>query len=505
MKKILIVLWMSLLLMNATQTELMPQAIAFATTQNIDDSQTITIDTEFNFEDDKHHIALDYELPLPITELELYRYQPSAKDIIQYQSQTSSFKLWESLSHRGFSDLQVVYDRTQYIWTDFFDEINYTECNHDINVALKTNNIYEYDSVDEYASYHRYYNVNDGLYYEVQDLMMGNFMDPDAELTNKKIGTVCNYSALDMVQPPTYNPLILEDGEVLEAVYVTALDGRPHLFMETIFKQKLYQRWIDIELGILVKEFVFDHQGLIVDKTEMVSVDYMQQEDSVFIAPKDIEYKDITMFIYAASGGEFESLSQAISNYFPSGEFGLELTSDDHRITLYTLGLERPEPNFQDVIYVSYHTDESGKQSRIREITHDRYYTVHDGLKTVEIYDVSCYEKRFFKFDDMGLLGVELKDNSKVYTFYDTNNISVSALYKAYQYVITDKQLTSVTTYSFESITDHKPIGNTQTYGMKIIEMDQSVYDESFLKHYRIIDRGEGSQNDGEYMPFWYQ
>lgn len=463
--------------------------------------------SNYNEEKVERAMELGYESPKEL--LDIYRYTPKSSDVLQFTSQDSSFELGESLVHSGFHSLEVVYKKYQYMCDEFFGDLDVTEYSREITVSLKGESIYEADIVDDYEKYYRYYDENKGLYYEVQDLMMGNFTDPNAELTNKKIGMVCNYASIDGIEAPTYNPLILENDEEGLNYYITSFDDKPCVYIETLFNEKVYKKWVDIQYGVVVKELVFDSEGLLIEKSVAVSIVDKDYEDSIFFEPKDIEYKDITMFIFMAEGGPVDTLYDAVYNTIPNDRTGIKLIgNNDSTITFYTKGIYEGmvgDLELDDVFYISYHTNSSGETSRIREIKDDRYYTIHDGMDIVEIFDESCYEKKFFNFSEVGLLNVEVSNDTKYYTFYDPNNISVSGLYNVYEYVIEDNKFASINCYEIESITDNEPVRDIVTYTIEMIPFDESVYDESCLDTYKIIDHGEGSFNDGEYMPFWYE
>lgn len=465
--------------------------------------ETMAVVSNFEVDEKKVSDAVSKGFESPFTELDLYHYSPNADDTIQYTSQKSSFELGESLRHEGFGSLEIVYERTQYIWDDFFDELDVTEITHDVSVSLKGSSIYESDVVDDYEKYYRYFDESIGIYYEVTDLMMGNFSDPNSELTNQITGMSCNYQAINGLVPPSYNPFLLENDEHSIQYFITSHEDKPCVFMTSIYNGKLYKRWIDIEYGILVKELVFDSDGLIVDKKVLLSLEEKDIESAVFAEP-DIDYKDITLYIFVADGGDVTTLSDAMYHHFPDGDFGVRLTSAENQLTFYSTGLSQSTPSVDDVVYVSYHTNDAGETSRIRRIQDSRIYTIHDGLKMMEIYDKSCYEKKFFNFSDVGLLSVVKTENGMNYTFYDSNNISVSSLYDVYEYVIENGVIQMINTYQIESINDNTPIRDVTSYTYEFIEFDESAYDESCLDTYKIIDRGEGSINDGESRPFWY-
>ncbi len=468
-------------------------------------NHTINLENKLEINHEKVNEAISIGYESIIEELDIYTYVPNENDTISYLSQNSSFELGESLSHRGFEGLEVIYQRSQYVWEDFFGDLDATELTREITVKLKGMSIYETDIVDDYEKYYRFFDEKKGIYYEVTDLMMGNFTDPNSVLTKNVTGMSCNYLAIEGLVPPSYNPLHIEEEESKE-YYITSLNDRPCLFIGSSKNDKWYQRWIDIEYGLVIKELVFDSEGLLIDRKIAISVEKKEITDESFYEPNDIEFKDISLYIFIADGGDVDTLKGAIYNHFPDKDFGLKLSSNDnHVITLYSTGISEMTPSIEDVVYSSQHTNDDGVTTRIREISDGRYYTIHDGLKIIEIYDKSCYEKKFFNFNDVGLLEVESTEKGMNYTFYDGNNISVSALYDVYEYIIELGVVVTINVYQVENIKDNIPIGDSRSYTYDFIEFDESVYDESCLDTYEIRDHGEGSFNDGEFRPFWYE
>jgi hypothetical protein len=464
--------------------------------------ENVSTDLALSINEEKVQIAIEMEYPSPNTSIDVYEYMPQSSDVIQYKSQENMSELEESLSHKGFEGLEIVYEKFDYRWNDFFGDLEANEEIKNITVDLKGNSIYEEEIIDEYMKFYRYYNENKGLYYEVNDFMMGNYTD-GSELVNKRIGNACNYSSIEGLVAPSYNPLIMQSGEERLSYFVTALDDKPCLYIESLYSDKLYKRWIDIEFGVVIKELVFDNEGLIKSQKIAISITEKDILQSMFEEPKDIEFKDITLFIYSFEDGDVETLVEAIETSVPDYETGILLTSDQGgKVTIYTSGLD--DLKLDDAMYYSKVTLDSGETRTIREIKDNRFYTVCDELETVEIYDKSCYEKKFFDFETVGLLSVKLTENGKNYSFYDPNNISVSALYDVYEYVIEDGEIKTINFYSIESIKDNVAQGDIISYEISLIDYDPSMYDESCMDTYKIIDHGEGSFNDGENMPFWF-
>jgi len=71
--------------------------------------------------------------------------------------------------------------------------------------------------------------------------------------------------------------------------------------------------------------------------------------------------------------------------------------------------------------------------------------------------------------------------------------------------VIENDEFSKINYYQVQNIAVNEPIRDVITYEISLIDFDEKVYDESYMDNYKIIDRGENSFDDGEYMPFWYQ
>jgi len=466
--------------------------------------ENIIIDPIFSYNEEKVAIAVEKGFESPVSQIDRYDYTPKESDTINFTSEKDSLGLEESLKHKGFSGLEVIYDRTQYKWRDFSGDLDVTESKRNITVKLKGESIFETDILDDYQKFYRYFDENKGLYYEVSDFMVGNYLDENAELTNERTGNCANYNGIEGLQAPTYNPLVNQKGEEAINHYITVLNDKPCVYIETIFNENLHKKWIDIESGVLVKSLVFNNEGLIIEKKVATSLTKKDIDDSVFAEPRDIEFKDITLFVFSFVGGDVETIFFAFNALFPGGETGVVLTSDTgSQETIFTRGID--DVKLKDPIYYSKITLDSGDERTIREIKSDRFYTVCDELETVEIFDKSCHEKKFFNFEDVGLMDFKTVGDSTIYTFYDPNNISVSALYGVYEYVIENDEFSKINYYQVQNIAVNEPIRDVITYEISLIDFDEKVYDESYMDNYKIIDRGENSFDDGEYMPFWYQ
>jgi hypothetical protein len=466
------------------------------------ESKTIT--SMFSVNEDKVKIAIEMGFPTISSELDIYTYEPKDSDCIEYEMDKLSPELENEMKHKGFDGIEVVYEETKYLWNDFFDELSVTEQVHVITASLKGNSIYEEDIIDENEKYQRYYDEEKGLYFEIQDLMIGNFLEEEEELSNVKTGYVCNYDLLEGTPLPTYNPIRIKSEEEVLCYYITLLEEEPILYMESIYQEKLYKKWIRIKDGILVKEYIFDKEGLLESKKEIRTVSEKEIAQIVFQEPQDIEYVDITLFLYSFSGGDLETLANAIEEKIPAKNTGILLSSETgETVTIFTSGLE--EMILQNPVYYEKVFLESGEIRTLRYRNEERFYTICEELETIEVYDTSYREKKYFDFEDVGLLEVKETENGKNYCFYDTNHSSVSGLYSVYEYVIVGEELEQIRSYQIESIMDREPIREVLSYDISLIDYDENICDMNCMNTYEIIDHGEGSIDDGENAPFWFE
>ncbi len=213
----------------------------------------------------------------------------------------------------------------------FFDDLDYSFFTHLLEVTLKGDNIYEYDYVDEMDKTHRYYDVDEGgVYYEVYDLLLGSSNDDPEDLVEKKMGNSCVYAGIDGFVPPSENPLQYQYGEVILDSYMTTIDGDEVLLVISKYNDYLRKRFIDMKIGIVVKEVLFDEVGLIKDHKIMTRLSHSDIDESVFEKPSDVEYKDITLFLYSLEGGgDMESLILGLENTLPEEDFSLTLVGDN--------------------------------------------------------------------------------------------------------------------------------------------------------------------------------
>lgn len=441
----------------------------------------------------------------PQGDVDIYYYTPKPGDVVSYQYSDESKVRLDSLRHKGFSGLEVIYEHHLYTWDEFMGDISYTEIIKEIIARLKGNSIYEEDRFD-YATNYKYYLESKGVYYEVNEVLLGDLTGPKEALTKRREGMSCNYPGLEGIKKPTYNPFVMDKDEVIMNAYITMLDAKPCVYLEVKSTEKLFKKWISIQHGVLIKEEVFDHRGIQVEDKFATSLKTKAIDDSVFYEPMDIAFKDITLFIYRSEGGDVDTLWEGFDNTIPDKKTGILLSEDNgEEKRIYTGGIDSSGMKLQEAMYVTTYLKEDGTELTVRQMVADRIYTIVDDLETVEIYDESTFEEKFFNFSDMGLIGVKDTEKGKIYTFYDPNNISVSEMYDVYEYVVEDKKIVKINTYMVDSILSKEKYGEEASYRIEIVPMDENVWDNSCMNTYKIIDHGQGSVNDGEHMPFWLQ
>ncbi len=477
-----------------------------AETMPIMSDQLQFADPKWSFDEEKLAKAIELGFESPYQTIEKSDYQPYIEDVIQYDSTLSDEALYQSIKYKGIEGLEIVYDIDKLNWNDFFGDLDYTQYESVKSVSLKNASIYEAETIDDNEKYYRYYDENEGVYYEVSELMMGNFTDPDAVLTKKVMGNACFYKGLSELSEPTYNPFILEKNESLLRCEITSLEGEPVIYIEKELEHQLYEEWISIKYGVLLKQLVFDSEGLLKKRSVSTSVANKVIDDTVFYKPNDVEFRDITLFIYSMTGGDTKTLAGAVENTVLKEPHSMTLQSDagvNYRI--HSGGLE--EMKLDKPLYLTKGKSMNGEERTIIQYRNENdFYTVCPELKIVEIYENSSLELRFFNFETVGLYSVTEAGNMKNYTFYDNHVDSVSGMIRFYEYVIDGAQnkIIAINVFNKESLTDDMIAGQVETY--KIV--DVGLVDENLYKipsDYKIIDHGDKSNNDGENMPFWYQ
>ena len=468
-------------------------------------SETVS-NVTWSFDEEKMTRASDMGFEVPFTLIEENNYEPSLEDAIQYDPQLANEALYKSITRRDIEGTEIIYDIDKLTWNDFFGDLNYTQYESVKTVDLKGESIYEAEIVDDYEKYFRYYDENEGVYYEVSELMMGDFTNPDAVLTKKVMGNSCFYKGISGLNAPTYNPFALEQNEQVLNCQITTLDEIPAVYMALEKDGDLYEEWVSVKYGVVVKQLVFDEDGLLKRRSIATSVKSKSIDEAIYHKPNEIDFRDITLFVFSMTGGDTKTLAGAVENTISKEPHSMTLQSSTGREwTLQSGGLK--EMSLDHPLYLTKNESMNGEEKTvIRFRNEENFYTVCPELKMAEIYEHSCYEMRFFDFEKVGLYNVTESENTKSYTFYDNQVNSVSGMIRFYEYVIDKSQnkIRSVKVYNKEALTDDVIVGEALDYKiLGIGEVDEKLYE--IPSDYKIIDHGDNSNNDGEHMPFWYQ
>lgn len=463
--------------------------------------------TIWSFSEEKIAKAVELGFESPLKKYKKTSFKPSNTDVIKFNVNSSGEIIFSSIIHRGFTGFEITYNRHQYQWNDFFGELDYSDYERNITVNLKGKNIYEADTVDDFEKYYRYYYENEGVYYEVTEIMMGNYTDKSENLTKKILGKSCYYKGIDGLVKPTYNPLVLEKEEIVNNCYLTNFDNAPVIYLESTYDGKLYKKWISIKYGVILKELVFDKEGLILDSKVATNIVESSIDDSVFFKPYDVEYKDITLFIYILEGGNIEPLKNALNSILPKDDFSMVLENNlDDELIIHAGGYDGGQ-SLDTPLIISKTSDLDGNEVTLRSYFDGDYYiTICEEKKIVEKYSSSCFERKFFDFERTGFIGIKEDDDRISYTFKNIGKGSVSGLLEFYEYEVNKKtnSIKKISIYQKEELNSDKIYGDVIEY--EILEFgaaDESLFD--IPEDYRIIDHGENSHNDGEHMPPWYE
>lgn len=480
-----------------------------STASTLPDHITIGQDTGFTFDEDKISAAVDMGFPSPVGELTVIDYSPSDSDAIQFNKDLTGIKLFESARHTGFKGIECHYDKRQLMWDDFFGDLDFTEYTRTLEQSLSGLNIYEKDTVDENEIYHRYYDHNEGTYYEVGELMMGNFTDENAKLTKKWTGMSCTYKGMEGLQPPTYDPLVLKDNltQVVSAS-ISEMNDEPVFFYDFITPDTYTQNWISIAKGIPVKTIVFDQDGLV---KEIRTLTYAQEksiEASTFIQTFDVDFTDITLFIYNAENGNvLKTLGDATIDLLPEQPFSMILSgSNGSSIEIHCGGLD--DMSLDTALYLSKARDINGNTVTLRSYYKNEYVTICEEKEMVTIFGSSAMEQKFFDFERTGFVGHRTEDHKAYFTFKNLGKGSVSGFVEFYEYEIDISSdaptFIQVNVFHKESISDDVIYGDVISYTVESFgQADESLY--FFPETYTVHDYGEDSHDDGEHAPAWFQ
>ncbi len=423
-------------------------------------------------------------------------------NIISLDTALYDMALWDSIEHHGFVGQKVNYVVSRYYWDDFFGELDYNYTQSDKTLIMDHDYSYEHEVVDEGEKYSRYYDPEEGIYYEIQDLLLGNYTDPDSEMTPMQKGYYCRYKDIEGLTLPSESPIALDKGEYVSQCYLTD-EEEPTIFFETFTESELRHRWMTISDGVLQREVIYDDEGLVKKITSLVSSEKIEVSHEMFEPPLDVSYQDLTLLIFSLEDGDIETLRNGIESALPTTPFSMVLTNEEGEIfTIHSGGFDSEEMMLELPLYSKEAINMNGETRHLRSFRlDDGYYTICDELAKGTVYDSSAMEDMFFNFNDVGLRSVVSENGKKAYTFYNETG-SVSESIDLYTYIINEDEGTLESVNVVMEI-DGEPINEVRYHMSEIGEVDETLYEIS--EAYELYTYGEHSHDDGEHVPFWYQ
>lgn len=424
-------------------------------------------------------------------------------DVITYTDGLTGQALFDSLSHKGFENLSIVYDKTNITWYDFFDEISINPTPSTLTIKLKNEDIFEQKYVDEYEQYLRYYTKASNVFYEVSELYMGDYTGDKSLLTKSQNGTMVYMHPFDENDEPTHNPLILSTTDKL--LYVTFVDykGDTVLYLEKMDNENLTKQWISLHEGIVLEEYNFDSDGVINTIKQETSISHEEIEDSVFVQP-DIKYGDITMLIFSFFAS-FDTLQQGLAGTFSEEPFSFDMVAD-HGISynIHVNGYDGGD-EFDEFVYTSTRTDSQGNDVVLKQFYDGSlFHTIAPSMNIDDVFEGSVEQLMMFDFDSLSIRDLTTTGNIDVYTFKDRTYQGITGMPKYYEYRInTDTNIIeSISEYFKDNFESGEKISQTiytfENFG---------AYDATLLDIPSDIDVRERPGEvyyDGEHAMSWY-
>lgn len=438
-----------------------------------------------------------YSVPTTITATS------SASDVITFTNGLTGQALFDSLKHKGFEDLTIVYDRTSVIWYDFFDEISINPTPSTLTIKLKNEDIYEEKVVDEYEQYFRYYRKDPNIFYEITEMYMGDYTGDPSLLTKSQTGTVVYMHPFDDSDEPTHNPLHLSTTDKLLYVTFTEYKGEAVLYLEKMDNENLTKQWISLKDGIVLKETSFDSDGVIYVLKEQQSISYEPIEDSVFIQP-DIKYNDITMLIFSFFAS-FDTLQQGLAGTFSEEPFSFDMVADEGlSYNVHVNGYDGGD-EFDDFIYTSTRTDSQGNDVLIKQFYDGNlFHTISPSMNIDDVFEGSVEQLMMFDFDSLSIRDLVTTGNIDVYTFKDRTYQGITGLPKYYEYRINTNTniIESITVYFKDSFESDEKIAQTIYTLENFAAFNPSLFD--IPADINVREHEGEAYYDGEHAMSWY-
>ncbi len=427
----------------------------------------------------------------PNRNMDLYTYIPKEEDAVNFTNSNSSEELFSSIILKPFKPQQYHRTRNTYEWTNG-EPITWS---YDALTMLKGKNYFEEEiRVDDKLEIsNRWHNEAEGLYYKKTRTSEDGSTDETGNIIYSSASfEVTNYSLIPEYAP-SFNPFILTPDEKLIFACVTAENDKPFIYLEILGTEEFKKEWIDIATGIITKSEKYNEKGELkelskVEKWELadVAIDYVPSYYD------HNEYLDTTLMTMTLKDKLdpsipefFEAIRKSIYDYNDesTGEFtGIELKSDNTQYSLYYQFTTESINSISIIDPVYVYTDFEDR--KVRTMYRDKFYTICDEEESFTAYDYSCDRKKFFDLMSTVYLGQKNEGNTKEYLYYDLSNYDISRTHDVYGYVIEDSTLKEIRLYHVESFLNADTSKPAQTFTLKYIDYDDSVYDESFMENY---------------------
>ena len=439
---------------------------------------------------------------------------PETMDITSNYYRTLTFTnelkgqaLYDSFTHNGFEGLNFITTTLDTNWSgmgelvsdNFIKETNYITCNEGY--------IYEYTYVNDYEQYYEYTNPENLMYYQVQDFLEGNINDPDSISHNLTGGQ----QSLQPYKPgdrPTYNPLLLTNFERLSYITLSRYNDEDILYLEKISDEGLTKQWISLRYGVILKEELFNTEGLSTRVKEGKFHQNLSVQEGTFDQP-NIEYKDYTMLFYFLTyENALGSLLDSLNNTFDQSAYSFDLVSNNE--TAYTFHVEDYEDNgkFTKYGYVTKRTDSQGNLVELVNMYQDNlFYTIAHSMNVASAYKISTARLMMFEFEDLNLVSIVTNGTTDTYTFNNPINdrFSVSGMYEYYEYNVNEETSEII---DIRIILKDSPFSNDEVRASSYTIENFGSYDEELLilpDDYSIQNPDEGEYYDGEYpLSYFY-
>lgn len=431
---------------------------------------------------------------------------------LSYDGRSKGMELFQSVVHKGFDQLKIIYETQTYNWTEFFGEYDYSLQEEERIVYLKGKNIHEAVLTNPMAKQYRYYREDHGIHYEVSELVMDSMdeaSDQDATERNvKKFGMSSYFDVFSDINAPSHNPFLLEKDMSVVDCMTSTMGEEPVIYLEKSMKVEeghtLVKEWVSIKDGIVIKRESYNEKGVI-EKVEIAKeVVHEAIENQIFFEPTDVDYKDLTFLIYLYDEENKKEFQDAFRNTFIDEPFSMALTdlNTKEKLKLYSTSGE-----MKQVLIESITSNAAGKSMKafyFRDVNADYFTTIIPELKLIELYRSSVLDMKWFDFEALGFRGRRVDDGKAVFTFQDLGMGGVHDYSTFYDYVIDleSGKFIQIDTYLKESIKGEEVAGYRKSYVLSDLKKERiDIFDH--LNGYNEIKYE--THYDGEHPPSWWE